>query len=135
MTKSEIGLRIKQKRKEEALTQTQLATAIGISRSTIQAIEDGRRAPSRRVAARTSEILDMPLADLIESPPSEEEIVSDRIKQITESLVNNKTKRAMNRMAIVEMTFWLSDDKLPMAVEMMKNLLKGGNESDQSRTH
>jgi len=57
MTFQNYGLRIKNKRKEYNLTQNELATKVGISRSYISDIETGRLIPSGKIILKLNKIL------------------------------------------------------------------------------
>lgn len=51
------GLRIKNKRKEYKLTQNELAIKVGVSRSYISDIENGRLIPSGKIILKINQIL------------------------------------------------------------------------------
>lgn len=51
------GLRIKNKRKEYNLTQNELAIKVGVSRSYISDIENGRLIPSGKIILKINQIL------------------------------------------------------------------------------
>ncbi|MBM6086527.1 helix-turn-helix transcriptional regulator [Staphylococcus epidermidis] len=51
------GLRIKNKRKEYKLTQKELAIKVGVSRSYISDIENGRLIPSGKIILKINQIL------------------------------------------------------------------------------
>ncbi|WP_368905922.1 helix-turn-helix domain-containing protein [Staphylococcus haemolyticus] len=51
------GLRIKNKRKEYNLTQNKLAIKVGVSRSYISDIENGRLIPSGKIILKINQIL------------------------------------------------------------------------------
>jgi len=56
---------IKQTRLEKGISQKKLAELVGVSRETIAAYENGRCLPSIRVAIKLSEILDIPIEELL----------------------------------------------------------------------
>lgn len=51
------GLRIKNKRKEYKLTQNELAIKVGLSRSYISDIENGRLIPSGKIILKINQII------------------------------------------------------------------------------
>uniref|UniRef100_UPI00355C9ED4 DBP48 n=1 Tax=synthetic construct TaxID=32630 RepID=UPI00355C9ED4 len=52
-----IGKEVKERRKELGLTQRELAEKLGVSRSTVSDIENGRRLPSEELLKKIKEIL------------------------------------------------------------------------------
>jgi putative transcriptional regulator len=55
------------------MTQAELAVAVGVTRQTIIAIEQGRYSPSLEVAFRIAKTLKVPLDDVFHYPGSEGE--------------------------------------------------------------
>ena len=62
----QLGLNIMRYRKEQGLTQEQLAEMIGYSRNQIQRVETAHAAPSVAMLLDISEALNVPLERLIE---------------------------------------------------------------------
>ena len=56
--------KIKIKRAEHELTQSQLAEAVGVTRQTIAFIEKGEFAPSIALSLRLAKVLQTPIAEL-----------------------------------------------------------------------
>ncbi|MCA4134184.1 helix-turn-helix transcriptional regulator [Arthrobacter sp. M4] len=54
------------------MTQAQLADAVGVTRQTIIAIEQGRYSPSLEVAFQIARVFAVPLDDVFHYPDSEE---------------------------------------------------------------
>jgi putative transcriptional regulator len=59
---------IRELRTERELTQADLATAIGVTRQTVIAIEQGKYSPSLEMAFQISRILGVPLEDVFHYP-------------------------------------------------------------------
>lgn len=62
--KEEISNRISELRGKQAVTQVELAEAVGVTRQTIIAIEKGNYAPSVALAIRIARFFDMPVEDI-----------------------------------------------------------------------
>ena len=60
----EVGLRIAKARKAKSLTQEQLASKVGLDRSYVGWIEQGRRRPSLQTLQRVSKAVGSSLGDL-----------------------------------------------------------------------
>lgn len=76
MTKVEIGKEIRAQRKGLDLTQESLGQKVGVTGRYIQALEVGRRAPSKSLAAKLSAVLEIPVANLIEVKDNSEKFLS-----------------------------------------------------------
>lgn len=61
--------RLQTRRLQAGLSQAELATASGLSRITINAIENGKSTPRLHTAARIAKALGLPLAELIGTDP------------------------------------------------------------------
>jgi putative transcriptional regulator len=61
---------VREQRRQRALSQAELALAIGVSRQTIIAIESGRYSPSLPLAFRIARFFDQPVEKLFD--PEEE---------------------------------------------------------------
>lgn len=57
----------------DEMTQAQLADAVGVTRQTIIAIEQGRYSPSLEMAFQIARVLKVPLDDVFQYPDSEGE--------------------------------------------------------------
>src|SRR5690349_14640848 len=66
-TDTSFGALLRQSRIERDLTQEALAEVVGCATQTIRSFEIGRRRPSREMAAR--------LADVLQVPPAEREVL------------------------------------------------------------
>lgn len=55
----------------DEMTQAQLADAVGVTRQTIIAIEQGRYSPSLEMAFQIARVLKVPLDDVFQYPDSE----------------------------------------------------------------
>lgn len=64
-----LGDRLRRKRRENSLTQEELAHSSGVSQVMIAKTEQGRRQPRLSVLAKLSTALDIPLSELIDSRP------------------------------------------------------------------
>jgi putative transcriptional regulator len=53
------------------MTQAELADAVGVTRQTVIAIEQGRYSPSLEMAFRIARVFDLPLDDVFHYPGSE----------------------------------------------------------------
>lgn len=62
-------IRLQTRRLEAGLSQAELATACGLSRITINAIENGKSTPRLHTAGRIAEALGLPVAELIGTDP------------------------------------------------------------------
>lgn len=69
-----IQIRIRDLRREKALTQEELASALGLSRQSINAMEAGRCLPSLPVALQIASFFSVPLTAVFEMPQEVEEI-------------------------------------------------------------
>lgn len=72
----EIGERIKKRRKELQITQTQISEKIGISSGNLSGIESGKNLPSATALIGLSEILDVSVDWLLKGDSSLLEILS-----------------------------------------------------------
>ena len=70
---SELRNHIRQHRARIDLTQQELGELVGVRRQTILAIEKGHYVPSTLVAFRIARELEMPVDELFELVPSEQE--------------------------------------------------------------
>lgn len=67
MSKCQISNQIRRLRFEhQEMTQQALATAVGVTRQTILAIEAGRYSPSLEVAFKIAKVFDKPLPDVFQ---------------------------------------------------------------------
>jgi transcriptional regulator with XRE-family HTH domain len=66
----ELGLRIKRRRHQGHVSQAELATRLGLTRTSIANVEAGRQRPAAHQIAMLAKILRVPLADLIPIAPS-----------------------------------------------------------------
>ncbi|HEX2593701.1 MAG TPA: helix-turn-helix transcriptional regulator [Rhizomicrobium sp.] len=64
MAERQLGNRIKEKRAEHGLTQAELAARAGVSRKTINTVENEVFVPSTTLALTLAEILDCAVEDL-----------------------------------------------------------------------
>lgn len=86
-----IGNTIKKIRKENKLTQKELANKIGISEISIRKYEAGQRSPSLEILIKLANVLDIPLIELIGEDPN-----SDLSYEFIKYTVNNKEEFANN---------------------------------------
>lgn len=61
----EIGKNIANYRAQKRLTQTELASAIGVSKGHLAAIEEGRRVPGIKILARIADALRVTIEELL----------------------------------------------------------------------
>lgn len=59
---------IRQLRTERGLTQADLADQIGLTRQTVNAIEQGKYSPSLEAAFRIAQVLEAPFGDVFQYP-------------------------------------------------------------------
>ena len=64
----ELVVRLKEVRAERGLTQAELATLVGVSRKTINTVENGVFVPSTVLALKLAECLELRVEDLFELP-------------------------------------------------------------------
>ena len=62
---------LKQWRLQKALSQTELAEKVGVSRQTIYAVEVGKYVPSVVIALKLAQILDVPVEKMFELEPTD----------------------------------------------------------------
>ena len=62
---------LKEERKRKRITQEQLATLVGVSRQSINAIERGKYTPSTTLALKISEIFNTSVNRIFELEPSD----------------------------------------------------------------
>jgi HSP20 family protein len=79
--KQTIHIRIRDLRRERALTQEELAAALGISRQSINAMEAGRCLPSLPVALQIASYFAVPLTTIFESLEEARQLVPKRIEE------------------------------------------------------
>ncbi|HZO61566.1 MAG TPA: XRE family transcriptional regulator [Gaiellaceae bacterium] len=65
---SEVGPRLKRVRERRGLTLAELATATGISKSTLSRLENGRRKPSLELLLPVAQAFRVPLDELVGAP-------------------------------------------------------------------
>ncbi len=65
---AELVVRLKEVRAERGLTQAELATLVGVSRKTINTVENGVFVPSTVLALKLAECLELRVEDLFELP-------------------------------------------------------------------
>lgn len=65
---AELVVRLKEVRAERGLTQAELATLVGVSRKTINTVENGVFVPSTVLALKLAECLKLRVEDLFELP-------------------------------------------------------------------
>ena len=65
---AELVVRLKEVRAERGLTQAELATLVGVSRKTINTVENGVFVPSTVLALTLAECLELRVEDLFELP-------------------------------------------------------------------
>ncbi|MEJ8280653.1 helix-turn-helix transcriptional regulator [Pseudonocardia spirodelae] len=63
--------RIRDLRTERSLTQAQLATALGVTRQTVIAVEQGRYSPSLEMAFQIAHALRLPLDEVFSYTPAD----------------------------------------------------------------
>ena len=63
--------RVRDLREARAMTQAELGEAIGVTRHTIIAIEQGRYSPSLEMAFRIARVFKVPLDDVFQYPDDE----------------------------------------------------------------
>lgn len=78
------------------LTQTELATKLGVSKSHLSGIESGDKQPSLGLLARYSEVFDLPLSSIIFFA---EHISDDNIAEKARMFVASKVVAMMNFIA------------------------------------
>ncbi|MDO5628823.1 MAG: helix-turn-helix domain-containing protein [Mobilicoccus sp.] len=76
MPNEALGNNVREVRRERRLTQAELASAVGVSRQTVVAIEGGDYAPSVLLALRIAAALDHPIDDLFFIDPAHQEVRS-----------------------------------------------------------
>ena len=74
-----VGERIAQARRRRQLTQERLAPAVGLSRASVANVEKGRQTVALHVLVKFSQVLGVPVADLI--PPDPEVSSSSQVEQ------------------------------------------------------
>lgn len=98
MDKVNLGLRVKEVRERNNLTQSQLAEKAGISRNYISSIENGRYSPSVEVSRKIAEVLQIPLLHLLDNRvESMESRVADeqaRLSNIFKNIPKNQLEVA-----------------------------------------
>ncbi len=79
---------IKTLRKQQGITQEQLAKALGISRSTVAMYEKGEREPNFEMCEAIADYFNCRLSDIIEKTPTEVGVSSrvNRLIKLLESL-------------------------------------------------
>ena len=100
-----LGSRLKYLRKSENITQQQLATALGIAKSTVSMYENGQREPDFETLETISDYFNVDMRTFFpnsEQPPSVitgelSEIKRDLIKKI--EAMDDETVLALNRIA------------------------------------
>lgn len=65
MNQQDFGLRLKEFRQIKALTQSQLASKVGITRQALYSYESGKRMPSAEIISKLSQILGADLMGLL----------------------------------------------------------------------
>lgn len=131
MTKKEIGENIRSGRKKLGITQEELGKRADVTGRYIQALEVGRRSPSKKLAAKLSDILQISIDKLIESPASMEKEFSKAASKLEEQ-VYKTSQEARLRQELIGKILTLHIDELEMIKDDIDMLVvyNNGNESD-----
>ncbi|GIN74020.1 hypothetical protein J14TS2_44950 [Bacillus sp. J14TS2] len=94
MDKQKVGFRMREKRKEQKLTQVEFAKTVGISTNYYASLEQGKNSPSLDVLARIAKALDVSvlylLNDRIDDMESRVETEARRLKNLFKSIPQNQ---------------------------------------------
>lgn len=111
----QVGPRLQSIRKQRGITLTSLATATGISKSTLSRLETGQRRPSLEVLLPLAQAYRVPLDDLVGAP----EVGDPRIR-LKAQRVNGRTVLPLTR---------------PGGVQAWKIVIPASQSRPQPRTH
>ena len=111
----EVGPRLKRLRKQRGITLTSLATATGISKSTLSRLETGQRRPSLEVLLPLAQAYRVPLDDLVGAP----EVGDPRIR-LKPRRLNGRTVLPLTR---------------PGGVQAWKIVIPASQSKPRPRTH
>jgi transcriptional regulator with XRE-family HTH domain len=111
----QVGPRLKRLRKQRGITLTGLATATGISKSTLSRLETGQRRPSLEVLLPLAQAYRVPLDDLVGAP----EVGDPRIR-LKPRRINGRTVLALTR---------------PGGVQAWKIVIPASQSRPRPRTH
>ena len=97
MERMEVGIRIREARKQKEFTQQMLADAIGVSEMYISQIERGLKMPSLNLFIQIITVLDIS-ADYIlrDTLPSGKKFVYQEVAELLDKLSNKQRRGAIN---------------------------------------